>query len=107
MWNIYKINYAYYFKWNKVYNNTITINRKCNCSSIISGVINNFNFENYNIMMCERTKGTGTCGKRILRNPERAQIDKILWGRLSKYRWICSKILERYSDIYSHRCVDM
>jgi hypothetical protein len=32
-------------------------------------------------MMCEHTKGTGTCGKRILRNPERAQIGKILWDR--------------------------
>lgn len=32
-------------------------------------------------MTCERTKGTGICRKRILRDPERAQIGKILWDR--------------------------
>lgn len=81
LWNIHKIECAYHFKRNKVYNNTSTINGKCNCGSVINGVINNLNFEKDNIMICECTKGTSICGKRILRNSERAQIGKILWDR--------------------------
>lgn len=81
LWNVHKITCAYNFKRNKIYNSTITINGKCNCGSIINGVINNLNFDNKNIMICERTKGTGKCGKRILRNPERAKIGEILWDK--------------------------
>jgi len=32
-------------------------------------------------MLCKRTKGIGTCGKRFLRNPERLEVGKILWDR--------------------------
>lgn len=81
LWNAYKIKYAYNFKRNKVYNNTVTIEGKCNCGSLINGIINDLNLKNNNIMICERTKGTGTCGKRYLRNPERLEIGKILWDR--------------------------
>jgi len=64
-----------------VYNNTITVEGKYNCDLTLNGIINNLNLENDNIMFYKRTKGTGTCGKRFLRNPERLEIGKILWDR--------------------------
>lgn len=81
LWSSYKIKCGYNFKRNKVYNNIITIEGKCNCGSVINGVINNVNLETDNIMNCTRTKGTGICGKRFLRNPERLEIGKMLWDR--------------------------
>lgn len=79
LWEKYKLQCGYQFKWNKIFNNSLVICGKCNCGSIINGVAENITDNNQTVIIkCKITKGSGTCSKRYLRNPIRFEIGEQL-----------------------------
>lgn len=74
-----KLQCAYQFKRNKIFNNTLTICGKYNCGSTINGIAENITDSESVIIKCMITKGSGNCGKRYLRNPIRFKIGEQLY----------------------------
>lgn len=101
LWSEHKVHCGYQFKRSKIFNNKLTISGKCDCGSIINGIADDIMTGETVTINCTRSKGSGTCGKRYLRNPFRLQLGRDIYeGRTTamKHRIETAKDLMEPGD---------